>query len=148
MCNRVLLLFWKLPQWNLHVNCHVNGTTFQSGLRFQTGLSSLWVSCKRALIQVFSCKFCDISKTTFSTEHLRETTSDIKFIYVENVVRLVLFVVLLWPPKIWFDRWFFYFSVHGDRQRNNIYLQRCHTVGISQSPLHLELSQSSNHEKD
>ena len=49
MCNRVLLLFGKLPQWNLHVNCHVNGTTFQSGLRFQTGSSSLWVSCKRAV---------------------------------------------------------------------------------------------------
>ena len=44
MCNRVLLLFGKLPQWNLHVNCHVNRT------RFQTGLSSLRVSCKRALI--------------------------------------------------------------------------------------------------
>ena len=40
-------------------------------------------------------------------------------------LRLVLFVVLSWPPKIWFDRWFFYFSVHGDQQRNNIYVQRC-----------------------
>ena len=30
--------------------CHVNRTTFQRGLRFQTGLSSLRVSCKRALI--------------------------------------------------------------------------------------------------
>ena len=49
MCNRVLLLFGKLRQWNLHVNCHVNGTRFQSGLRFQTGLSSLRASCKRAL---------------------------------------------------------------------------------------------------
>ena len=49
MCNRVLLLFEKLPQWNLHVNCHTNGTKFQSGVRFQTGLSSLRVSCKRAL---------------------------------------------------------------------------------------------------
>ena len=49
MCNRVLLLFGELPQGNLHVNCHVNGTKFQSGLRFQTGLSSLRVSCKRAL---------------------------------------------------------------------------------------------------
>ena len=46
MCNRVLLLFGKFRQWNFHVNCHVNGTTFQSSLRFQTGLSSLRVSCK------------------------------------------------------------------------------------------------------
>ena len=48
MCNMVLLLFGKLPQWNLHVNCHVNGTKFQSDLRFQTGLSLLRVSCKSA----------------------------------------------------------------------------------------------------
>ena len=51
MCNRVLLLLRKMPQWNLYVNCHVNGTTFQRGLRFQTGLSSLRVSYKRALTQ-------------------------------------------------------------------------------------------------
>ena len=31
-------------------------------------------------------------------------------------------VVLLWLPKIYFDWWLFYFSVHGDWQRNNIYL--------------------------
>ena len=53
MCNRVLLLFGKLPQWNLHENCHVNGTALQSGLRFQTSLSSLRVSCKCALIVTF-----------------------------------------------------------------------------------------------
>ena len=47
----------------------------------------------------------------------------IKFIYIENVIRLVLFIVLLLPPKILFDQWFFYFSFHGDQQRNNIYLQ-------------------------
>ena len=68
MCIRILLWFGKIPQWNRHENgtifeggvrsqgwsywnCHVNGTTFQSGVRFQTGLSSLWVSCKRALIK-------------------------------------------------------------------------------------------------
>ena len=51
MSSRTLLLFGKLLQSNLHVNCHVNGTTFQSGLRLQTGLSSLRVSCKRALKQ-------------------------------------------------------------------------------------------------
>ena len=53
MCNRVLLLFGKLQQWNIHVNCHVNWTAFQSGFRFQTGLSSLRVSCKRVLGTVF-----------------------------------------------------------------------------------------------
>ena len=49
MCNRALLLFGKLEQLNLHVNCHVKRTTSQSGLRFQTALCSLRVSCKRAL---------------------------------------------------------------------------------------------------
>ena len=49
MCNRVLLLFGKLLHCNVHVNCHVNWTTFQNGLIFQTALSSLRVSCKRAL---------------------------------------------------------------------------------------------------
>ena len=43
--NRILLWFRKLSQ----LNRYVNGTTFQSGLRFQTGWSSFRVSCKRAL---------------------------------------------------------------------------------------------------
>ena len=50
-------------------------------------------------------------------------TNTLTFIYQENVVRLVLFAVLLWPPNISFDQWFFYFSIHGEWQRNNIYLQ-------------------------
>ena len=50
MCNRVLLFFGKLLQWNLNVNCHVNRATFQSGLRFQASLSSLRVSCKHAVM--------------------------------------------------------------------------------------------------
>ena len=58
LCNRVLLLFGKLPQWNLHVYCHVNGTTFQSSLRFQIGLSSLLVSCKRAPSVVLKKIYC------------------------------------------------------------------------------------------
>ena len=47
-------IFGKLPQWNLHVICHVNGATFQSGLRFKTGLNSLRVSCKHALKEIFN----------------------------------------------------------------------------------------------
>ena len=46
----------------------------------------------------------------------------IKFIYIENVLRPILFVVLLWLPEIWFYWWFSYFSVLDDRQSNNIYL--------------------------
>ena len=44
-----LAIVWKVAIESLHENCHVNGTTFQSGFEFQTGLSSLRVSCKRAL---------------------------------------------------------------------------------------------------
>ena len=32
---------------------------------------------KGSLAQVFSCEFCEISKNTFSTEHLRTTASGI-----------------------------------------------------------------------
>ena len=39
-------------------------------------------------------------------QHLKQY---VKFIYTENAVRVVLFVALLWPPKIYFDRWFFIF---------------------------------------
>ena len=45
-----LAIVWKVAAVNLHVNCHVNGTTFQIGLRLQTGLSSLRVSCKLVII--------------------------------------------------------------------------------------------------
>ena len=55
----------------------------------------------------------------------------IKVNYTENVLRVALIVVLLWLPKIWFDWCFFYFSVHGDWQINNIcssgfYISRHH----------------------
>ena len=33
---------------------------------------------KETLAQVFSCEFCEISKNTFFTEHLRMTTSEVK----------------------------------------------------------------------
>ena len=34
---------------------------------------------KKTLAQVFSCEFCEISKNTFFTEHLRTTASDSSF---------------------------------------------------------------------
>ena len=42
---------------------------------------------------------------------------------LRECLRLVLFVVLFWLPKIYLDQWFFDFSVHGDWQKNNICLQ-------------------------
>ena len=76
MCNRVLLLFGKMSQRNLYVNCHVNSMRFQSGLRFHTGLNSLRVLCKRALTlskkrfrnRWFICELCKISHNVFLKE--------------------------------------------------------------------------------
>ena len=49
----ITLINWKLS----FARCRsVNETTFQSGFRFQTGLSSLRVSCKRALQSSFYIK--------------------------------------------------------------------------------------------
>ena len=51
--------FWKGLEsqgWS-YWNWHVNRTTFQIGLRFKTGSSSLLVSCKCALTCVFECLF-------------------------------------------------------------------------------------------
>ena len=51
------LRFQGCSQWK----CHVNRTTFQSGLKFQIGLSSLRVSCKRALsMWTESHKICKV----------------------------------------------------------------------------------------
>ena len=60
-------------------------------------------------------------------------SNKIKFIYTENVIRVVLFVALLWPPKIYFDRWVFYFSVYGERQificsAANVTITVCYTL--------------------
>ena len=63
-----MLLSGKLPQWNLHVNCHINGTTFQGGLRFQNGLSSFRVSCKRALLKRCSENIQQIYRRTLMSK--------------------------------------------------------------------------------
>ena len=39
---------------------------------------SLFFIKKETLTQVFSCEFCEISKNTFSTQHLQTTASAVK----------------------------------------------------------------------
>ena len=39
---------------------------------------------KETLAQVFSCKFCEISKNTFFTEHLWTTASNVCFVWVSK----------------------------------------------------------------
>ena len=42
---------------------------------------------KVPLAQVFSCGFCEISRNTFFTEHLRATASDTKGLNFEKIKR-------------------------------------------------------------
>ena len=42
---------------------------------------------KETLAQIFSCEFCEISKSIFSTEHLQTTTSDFN-IYGNNYLKI------------------------------------------------------------
>ena len=84
----------------LLVNCHENRTTFQSRLRFQTGLCSLWVSCKHALkyrsvcwprLEEFNivsnnhertqkCNFCvSVRKSNFTDHHTPNTIHSFRY---------------------------------------------------------------------
>ena len=77
MYNRALLLFGKFTS-PCKLPCKRNGISKRSNLRFQTSLSSLRVSCKRALINMaisFICSrllliYCILSfvSTTFFTQ--------------------------------------------------------------------------------
>ena len=44
-------------------------------------------SKKKALAQVLSCEFCDISKNAFPTEHLQATASEVLFQTYESILR-------------------------------------------------------------
>ena len=77
MCNRALLLFGKFTS-PCKLPCKRNDISKRSDLRFETGLSSLRVSCKRAFINTaisFICSrlfliYCILSfvSTTFFTQ--------------------------------------------------------------------------------
>ena len=62
---------------------------------------------KEALAQVFSCKFCEIFKSTFSTEHLWMNASVISY------KKLIVYII---PPLNGFFNYFFRrfnsFSIH------------------------------------
>ena len=89
-----IVLLW-LGKFHELVNCHENRTTFQSRLRFQTGLCSLWVSSKHALkyrsvcwtrLEKFNivsnnhgrtqkCNFCvSVRKSNFTNHHAPNNT--------------------------------------------------------------------------
>ena len=47
------------------------------------------------------------------------------FIYIENAVKTSFICCLIVTAGNLISPVVFYFSVHGDQQRNNIYMQRC-----------------------
>ena len=63
---------------------------------FFNKVAGLWPAIffkKKALVQVFSCEFCKISKNIFSTEHPQTTASDQKFsLRFLKVLQLTLYL--------------------------------------------------------
>ena len=125
-------MFGKLRQWNLHVNCLANGTTFQNGWRFQAGLSSLWVSWKHALKQIgsfirfsksleseksFRCRFSEVTlkspiSSILSYISLQKgctlVTSEIKFL-ISKIVFCIYTKHSLWDQKFINLKWAIFF---------------------------------------
>ena len=62
-----------------HQKCSVRKAILRNFTKFTGKHVSLFEACnfikKETLTHVFSCEFCEISKNTFSTEHLRATDS-------------------------------------------------------------------------
>ena len=65
-----------------HWRCSVRKGVLRNSAKF-TGkhLCQSLLFKKEILVQVFSCKFCEISQITFFTEHLRTTASEICFFW-------------------------------------------------------------------
>ena len=60
-------------------------------------------SKKKALAQVLSCEFCDISKNAFPTEHLQATASEVLFQTYESISRCSQLIYLCKKFPNW--RW-------------------------------------------
>ena len=71
-------------QWN----CHVNETAFQSGLRFQTGSSSLWVSCKRPLNGILPNSQNSFSKRNSDHQYVNLNYFERLFRYWESRIHI------------------------------------------------------------
>ena len=67
------------PYRNSHQRCSVRKRVLRNFAKF-TGkhlCQSLFFNNKKALAQMFSCEFCEISKNPFFIKRLQETASDI-----------------------------------------------------------------------
>ena len=60
---------------------------------------------RETLAQVFSCEFCEISKNTFFTEHLRTTASEVKQNEVFTIINRI-FIFIWYQCNI--ENWFHY----------------------------------------
>ena len=107
VCSRALLLFGKSLQWNLHVNCHVNRTTFQSGL------SVLRVSCKRALKQSSWVRVCRTEGGSRANLRLCQ-----KMEYFKHWVT----VKIIFITQIGVNR-FFQYSASNDKCLEHVYMR-------------------------
>ena len=66
---------------------------------------------KRSLEQVFSCKFCEISKNTFFTEHLRTTASGKTFSFIDYTIITVIWKFVYMLYKLPADQKAKYFKI-------------------------------------
>ena len=77
-----VLVYWSSHRWcfvkeDIHNNfAKFTGKHLCRSLCFKKSLEVCNVIKKETLAQVFSCEFCEISKNTFFTEHLRATASE------------------------------------------------------------------------
>ena len=64
---------------------------------------------KETLAQVFSCEFCEISKNTFFTDHVRATASVFSTLFFNALILLFSFVVFIW---MWFSNVIYWFLLN------------------------------------
>ena len=79
-------------------------------------------NCKETLVQAFSCEFSEISKNTFSTEHLQTTASVPHKIQIENFIFLSKYVSNKLPSI--FSGWFVFSSIFHNHDSS--FPTRCH----------------------
>ena len=91
VCYSKYMIFFIILEWNLHNSEAVAKRCSAKNVLWEISQNSRGNTCarvsfliklacnfikKETLAQLFSCKFCEFSNITFSTEHLRTTASE------------------------------------------------------------------------
>ena len=87
-------LFFEILQNLLESTCTCARVSFWIELQASAIESLFSVSFSIELPQVFSCEFCEISKNTFLTEHLRATASIFQYAIFYWKIALIRYFVL------------------------------------------------------